>query len=179
MKLGFTFNNTHSDKMGVVFKSTDRTLLPAKRVTQYVIPGKSGTYDIEDGYENREIVCTVAFIGEDYKYQGVRTRARAVAEWLSGEGLLVFDDEPGKAYNAKVVGGVSIEQIAVTGHCEVTFLCSPFAESLDYNQQTADNVKLPHTETVRVTGTQETDALIYITARGKITNITVTRLKVN
>ena len=148
--------------MGVVFKSTDRTLLPAKRVTQYTIPGKSGTYDIEDGYENREIVCTVAFVGEGYHYAGVRTRARAVAEWLSGEGLLVFDDEPEKAYSAKVVGGISIEQIAVTGTCE-----------------DVKSVSLPHTEAVNVHGTQETDGLIYITARGNIQTLTITRLKVN
>lgn len=179
MSLGFTFNNRHSAEMGVVFKSVDRTLLPAKRVTQYTIPGKSGTYDIEDGYENREIVCTVSFVGENYHYQGVRTRARAVAEWLSGEGLLVFDDEPEKAYSAKVVGGVSIEQIVVTGHCEVAFVCSPFAESISYNQQAASSVSLPHTETINVSGSQETDGLIYITARGAISTLTVTRLKVN
>lgn len=179
MRMGFTFNNKHSADMGVVFKSVDRTLLPAKRVTQYTIPGKSGTYDIEDGYENREIVCTVAFVGENNLYQGVRTRARTVAEWLSGEGLLVFDDEPEKAYSAKVVGGVSIEQIAITGHCEVAFLCSPFAESLSYNQQAVSSVSLPHTETINVSGSQETDGLIYITARGNIQTLTVTRLKVN
>jgi predicted phage tail component-like protein len=179
VSMGFTFNNVHSNEMGVVFKSVDRTLLPPKRVTRYTIPGKSGTYDIEDGYENREIVCEVAFVGDDYKYQGVRTRARAVAEWLSGEGLLVFDDEPGKAYNAKVVSGVSIEQIAVTGRCEVAFSCAPFAESLEYNQQAVASVSLPRTERVDVSGSQETDCLIYITARGRMTNLTVTRLKVN
>ena len=179
VSMGFIFDNKHSGDMGVVFKSTDRTLLPAKRVTQYTIPGKSGTYDIEDGYENREIVCTVAFVGEGYHYAGVRTRARAVAEWLSGEGLLVFDDEPEKAYSAKVVGGISIEQIAVTGTCEVRFLCKPFAESLRYNQQDVKSVSLPHTEAVNVRGTQETDGLIYITARGNIQTLTITRLKVN
>ena len=166
--MGFIFDNKHSGDMGVVFKSTDRTLLPAKRVTQYTIPGKSGTYDIEDGY-----------VGEGYHYAGVRTRARAVAEWLSGEGLLVFDDEPEKAYSAKVVGGISIEQIAVTGTCEVRFLCKPFAESLRYNQQDVKSVSLPHTEAVNVRGTQETDGLIYITARGNIQTLTITRLKVN
>ena len=158
MSMGFIFDNKHSGDMGVVFKSTDRTLLPAKRVTQYTIPGKSGTYDIEDGYENREIVCTVAFVGE---------------------GLLVFHDEPEKAYSAKVVGGISIEQIAVTGTCEVRFLCKPFAESLRYNQQDVKSVSLPHTEAVNVRGTQETDGLIYITARGNIQTLTITRLKVN
>ena len=54
--MGFIFDNKHSGDMGVVFKSTDRTLLPAKRVTQYTIPGKSGTYDIEDGYENLSLI---------------------------------------------------------------------------------------------------------------------------
>jgi len=140
---------------------------------------KSGTYDIEDGYDNREIVCEVSFVGNDYLYPGVRARARAVAAWLSGEGLLVFDDEPEKAYSAKVIEGVSIEQIAVTGHCEVVFSCSPFAESLEYNQQSVSSVSLPHTETVTVNGTQETDCLVYITARGRIQNLTVTRIKVN
>ena len=109
----------------------------------------------------------------------MRTRARAVAGWLSGEGLLIFDDEPGKAYSAKVISGVSIEQIAITGRCEVVFLCGPFAESIQYNQQIVNSVSLPHTEPVNVNGTQETDCLIYITARGNITNLTVTRVKVN
>lgn len=177
--MGFTFNNVHSADMGVVFKSTDRTLLPAKRITQYTIPGKSGTYDIADGYENRQIVCTVAFVGAGNAYAGVRTRARSVAQWLSGEGLLIFDDEPEKAYSAKVIDGISIEQIAVTGHCEVSFLCAPFAESIGYNQKAVQSVSLPDTVTIDVAGTQETDGLIYITARGTITNLTVTRLKVN
>jgi predicted phage tail component-like protein len=175
--IGFTFNNAHSGAMGVVFKSTDRTLLPSKRVTQYTIPGKSGTYDIEDGYENREITCELSFVGTNYHYEGVRTKARAVAGWLSGEGLLVFDDEPEKAYIAKVITGVSIEQIAVTGRCEVAFTCAPFAESLQYNQQVAYSVSLPHTEAINVAGSQEADCLRYITARGKITNLTVTWLK--
>lgn len=91
----------------------------------------------------------------------------------------MFDDEPEKAYSAKVIAGISIEQIAVTGKCPVTFLCGPFAESLDYNQQVVNSVSLPHTEKVNVNGSQETDCLIYITARGRITDLTVTRIKVD
>lgn len=101
MSLGFTFNNVHSADMGVVFRSSDRTLLPPKRITQYTIPGRSGTYDIEDGYDNREITLDVSFVGEAYNYPGVRSRARAVAAWLSGEGLLVFDDEPERGVSGK------------------------------------------------------------------------------
>ena len=80
MSMGIIFEIKHCVDRGVVCKSTDRTLLPAKRVTLDTIPGKSGTYDIEDGFENREIVCTVAFVGEAYHYAGVRPRPRADAE---------------------------------------------------------------------------------------------------
>lgn len=179
MSMGFSFNHTHSREMGVVFRSVDRTLLPRKRVTQYTIPGKSGTYDIEDGYENRVISCEVAFVGDGHSYTGLRSRARAMAGWLSGEGPLVFDDEPQKAYSAKVLDGISIEQIAITGKCEVAFECKPFAESLEYNQQVANGVTLPHTEEIAVEGSQETDCLIYVTAQSNITRLTFTRIKVN
>ena len=38
--MGFIFNNKHSGDMGVVFKSTDRTLLPAKRVAGRSLHGR-------------------------------------------------------------------------------------------------------------------------------------------
>ena len=78
-----------------------------------------------------------------------------------------------------MIAGISIEQIAVTGKCPVTFLCGPFAESLDYNQQAVNSVSLPHTEQINVNGSQASDCLIYITARGRITDLTVTRIKID
>ena len=112
-------------------------------MTQYTIPGRSGTYDIEDGYRQPRNHSRSLVYRESWNYPGVRSRARAVAAWLSGEGLLVFDDEPERGYQAKVIDGVSIEQIAITGHCEVVFACSPFAESLEYRQQDAPSVLSP------------------------------------
>ena len=81
--IGFTFNNVHSRDMGVVFKSDDRTLLPAKRITQYKIPGKSGTYDIADGYDNRQISCTVAFVLAGKANAAGTETARALRAWVS------------------------------------------------------------------------------------------------
>ena len=95
MALGFTFNNTHSGTMGVVFRSVDRTLLPAKRVTQYTIPGKSGTYDIADGYQNREISFEVSFIGGAVPLitvtaiHGFFQRISACQAWLSRTHCLI------------------------------------------------------------------------------------------
>lgn len=178
--LGLTFNNIHSSAQGVYWRSGDRSLLPAKRVVRYEVPGRDGYYESNEGtYDNRLISGTISFLGTDRDYPTLRAKARLVAQWLAGEGPLVFDDEPDKAYTAKVIDGVSLEQLVRSGSCEVTFDCAPFAESIEYNQQTAHSVPLPHTEVVTVEGSQETDCLIYITARGSITNLTVTRLKVN
>ena len=73
----------------------------------------------------------------------------------------------------------ALNRLPLPGIAALRFLCEPFAESIGYNQKAVQSVSLPDTVTINVKGTQETDGLIYITARGTITNLTVTRLKVN
>lgn len=75
--IGFTFNNVHSRDMGVVFKSDDRTLLPAKRITQYKIPGKSGTYDIGGRLRQPADFMHSRFCWSGNAYAGVRQDGRA------------------------------------------------------------------------------------------------------
>lgn len=174
--IGFTFDSTHSSEYGVYFRSVDRTLLPAKRITQYTIPGRSGTYDVDNGYENRDISCEIGFVGDTLTREDLRIKARRVAQWLSGAGLLIFDDEPDKGYSAQVVSAVSIEEVAATGKATVLFRCGPFAESLRYSLAATGQVALPKKVNVTVDGTQETDAMIYIKAAGAISDITIERL---
>lgn len=174
--LGLTFNNVHSASLGVYWKSGDRSLLPAKRVVRYEVPGRDGYYDAGSTYDNRLISGTISFLGTDRDYPTLREKARLVAQWLAGEGSLVFDDEPDKAYTAKVIDGVSLEQLARSGSCEVTFDCKPFAEALSYSEKQAKGVSLPHTETVTVEGTADTPCIIRITAKSPITgNLVITR----
>lgn len=172
---GFTFCSIHSSDVGVYARSVDRTLLPAKRINKYVIPGKSGTHEAEDGYENRSIVCEIGFTGADYSRQELRVKARKVAQWLAGTGVLIFDDEPDKGYKANVIEGVSIEEIAATGKSRVTFECGPFAEAVIYSLAATGEVRLPNTADVVVNGTQSTDALIYIKASGSISGVKISR----
>lgn len=172
----FTFDSVHSSEYGVYFSNVDRTLLPSKRIIQYVIPGRDGTYEVENGYEPRDITCVLGFTGDDFSREELRAKARAVAQWLSGFGLLVFDDEPDKGYKASVVNGVSIEEVAATGKASVAFHCQPFAERLVYSLAATGQVALPKTAQVVVEGTQATDAMIYIKAAGTIKNVTVKRL---
>ena len=175
--LGLTFRNIHSSSLGVYWKSGDRSLLPGKRIVRYEIPGKDGYYESGEGtYDNRPITGTISFIGANRDYPTLRAKARLVAQWLAGEGSLVFDDEPDKAYTAKVIDGVSLEQLARSGACEVAFDCKPFAEALSYSEKQANGVSLPHTETVTVEGTADTPCIIRITAKSPITgNLVITR----
>ena len=172
---GFSFDGTHSSDMGLFVRSVDRTLLPAKRVVQYVIPGKSGTYDVDNGYEKRPIVCEIGFVGVNRNRADLRIKARQVAHWLSGCGPLVFDDEPDKGYTAEVISAVSIEEVAATGKASVTFSCQPFAESLQYSLESSGIVQIPKNMNVMVSGSHTCDPLIYIKANGNISGIRISR----
>lgn len=137
--LGFTFANKHSSVFGLFVKSDNRTISPSLRKNEFVIPGRHGTIDYGlNTYEKRYITMELNLIKNSM--QDLRQQARDVAQWLSREGMLVFDDEPDKSYDAKVYEQIDIEQIATTGMSIVVFECQPFAESLEYRQVNISSV---------------------------------------
>lgn len=176
MTFGLHFNGRHSSDFGVFWKSEDRSLLPEQRLVRYTVPGRSGNLEIADGWENRIITGTISFFGAMRTLPSLRQQARAVAQWLSGEGELVFDDEPDKQYNARITEGINIGQIAKSGSCFISFDCQPFAESLVYRQQQTMDAVLPHTEAPEIRGTQPSPCLIYVTAKSPITTLTITKI---
>lgn len=172
-----TFNGITSKEMGVYWKSADRTLLPAKRVVRYEIPGKDGYYESQsDTYDNRAISGVISFMGAERDFPTLRAKARNVAQWLSGSGQLVFSDEPGLAYQAKVISGVPLEQLARAGSCSVTFDCQPFAQSTNYNQSTNLDSVLPATIEIKTNGTQKAPCIIRVVAKTNINNLAITVL---
>ena len=70
----------------------------------------------------------IGYINNDNWYE-LRENAREVADWLSGTGELIFDDEPDKYYMATIYEYIGIEQLHLLpyGGSEVTFECEPFA----------------------------------------------------
>ena len=102
--IGFTFDSTHSSEYGVYFRSVDRTLLPAKRITQYTIPGRSGTYDVDNGYENRDIALTIP-----------------TSTWINGENTIPVD---GLSANSNGMIGcsaaITAEQLAAAKLAELS-----------------------------------------------------------
>jgi predicted phage tail component-like protein len=177
MTYGFTFSGKHSSEFAVVSLSADRNALPPKRITEYEIPGRDGMLEYAGyTYAKRKINITVSVIA--HTLEQLRDRVRAVAKWLSGEGLLIFDDEPGKAYRAKVTEGIAVAQIVKCGECPVSFDCQPFAEALDYDSVTAIVTQNGQEISLSNAGTQETPCRIIITNIGavNILDIVLTRL---
>jgi predicted phage tail component-like protein len=173
---GFTFRDRHSSEFSVVAKSDDRSLLPEKRRNEFIIPGRDGAADFGGNtYEKRTISVTLGIVSRNL--EELRTLARVAAKWLSGEGLLIFDDEPGKAYRAKIYQPLSLNNLVTFGETSVPFECAPFAESPLYNQITESFTDKPHSTRVAPSGTQDTPCIIYIKNIGttNVSDIVITR----
>ncbi len=174
---GFTFANIHSSTYELYVRSDNRTITPALRKNEFVIPGRHGTLDFGNNtYEPRFITMELFLVRKTM--EDLRKQARDIAQWLSKSGLLVFDDEPDKAYQAKVYNNIDIEEIAAYGKSMVTFECQPFAESLEYRQVNVPSITdNAHEIEVNVSGTAETCCIITIKNNGtsNINNITLVR----
>lgn len=178
--IGFTFRNIHSSTFDIGVKSDDRSLIPELRRNVFVIPGRHGTIDFGlNTYEIRPISMRIGLV-KNANWNELRLNARDIARWLSGKGMLIFDDEPDKAYQASVYGYVGIEQIELLpmGTLGVVFECQPFAESLEYRQvNIPGTTSKPYEVSLDVKGTSETCCIITIKNIGAtdIKNITIRR----
>jgi predicted phage tail component-like protein len=162
---GFTFNAEHSGKFKIVAQSDNRSLLPEKRRNEFRIPGRDGAVDFGgNNYEKRLITVKLSLLSKNL--EELRENARAAAKWLSGEGFLIFDDEPDKAYKAKVYQPLNLSQLGSVGESTVTFDCQPFAESRHLSQFTDSITSFQHTTLFEVGGTQDTPCIIIIRNTG-------------
>lgn len=191
--VGFTFANETSASYGILTRSINRTVAPSLRRNEFIIPGRHGTMDFGlNTYDKRLITVEINLVKN--KLTDLRQQARNIAHWLSKSGLLIFDDEPDKAYQARVYEGINIEQIATRGISTVIFECQPFAESLEYKQVNVPSIAtMPYeihlydtiideeteeeTKASKVEGTSETCCIITIKNIGTtdINDITITR----
>ena len=178
--IGFTFRNIHSSSFKIGARSIDRSVIPARRKNEFIIPGRHGTIDFGNNtYETRPISTDIGLV-KNATFNDLRESARDIARWLSGNGLLIFDDEPDKAYQASVYNYVGIEQLqnAPAGMVHVVFECQPFAESLEYRQVNISSiVTKPYEIPLNVIGTSETCCIITIKNTGatNINNISIRR----
>lgn len=174
--IGFFFNNRHSKEFDIAMEQAARGLLPSLRRNDYEITGRHGTVDYgNETYNTRQIVIDICFLDENVS--NLQLKARDIAYWLSGKGVLYFDDEPDKAYNARVYDAVDTEQLIRAKKATVIFECQPFANSINYLQNNYPNATSGAEMTVISNGTQPTPCIISIKNIGvaNISNITITR----
>jgi predicted phage tail component-like protein len=124
MHYGFTWKGIHSGTHGIFMRSNNRTVTPTRRRHEFIIPGRDGVIEILGGFEQRKIsiMCTIL----RRNLPELRQSVRNIGNWLSGSGVLVFDDEPGARYNASITEGISLHQFGTNGEFTVIFNCAPF-----------------------------------------------------
>lgn len=174
---GFTFNDVHSSTFDVCMKSRDRNTLPALRKRAITVLGRNGEYDFGGNtYENRQVSVDCSFVAEDATE--IRTKIRPIAAWLSQKGRLIFDDEPGVYYIARLYSEVGFTQDVGLGMFTLTFECEPFAESLEHRQINIASITAAQASyTAIVEGSAETGCVITIKNIGAVpvTGISITR----
>ena len=175
--IGFFFASRHSREFNIaVMEDAARGLLPSLRRNDYKITGRHGTTDFgNETYDTRQITVDICFISKDEP--NLQVLAREIAHWLSGKGLLYFDDEPTKAYDAVVYQAVDTDQLIRAKRASVTFECQPFAKTINFLQSTNPSVNSGSTINIYSHGTQSTPAIITIRNIGNsnINNIKVIR----
>ena len=173
---GFTFNSAHSDSFGIVVDPTQRIILPEKRRILTNIPGRSGYRVQSDGtYLARQETFHCYY--KKPSDISLADSARRIALWLSGEGQLEFDNEPGKYYDAFVVGAPPQVRHLKYGEFDVTFCYSPPFAYTEMQEYSAIIVSNDGSLLLPVNGTADTPCRIIIrnVSNTVIQHIRVTR----
>jgi predicted phage tail component-like protein len=137
--LGFTFNDIHSSTFQMVIKSKNRPLLPQRKKFEDDVTGRDEPWDFEEyvdegTYENRIIEVECDLLSDSVA--DLRTKVRSIASWLSsGRKKLIFDDEPGLYYSAKLYNNIGLENFISLGKFSIIFDCKPMAYNVSIRGQ--------------------------------------------
>lgn len=163
---GFTFCGKHSSDFCTVYKSETRAILPAIRRSTIQIPRRSGLYDATGKVWDERAETITCFARRMPEHDSMKDQVREIACWLSGQGELAFDDEPGRYYTARVVGQTAVEAMPHYATFTVEFAINPpFAHSKEY-VVCGDSIVL------RNDGTVESPCVIELTAPGESVRVT-------
>lgn len=147
MAAGFTFNGIHSSVHGIGIK-VKRPLIPSVADNYIDLPGRAGSFLYPGKPLDRYISVECGI--QPASRALFRSKLWEIAAWLYTQDrvALVFDDEPGKTYRAKIEGAVDLEQVGTIGKFTLTFRCDPFAYGAEVTETfTADALTLTNSGT--------------------------------
>lgn len=111
MKTGFSFNNKHCSEFGAVMKTVSRPIHPEMKSYIFESPILDGTYDFSAAnsygrafYKNRVFVISMLVFADNIYL--LQDKLSQISLWLSGEGILVFDDMIDVEWKASVINGI-------------------------------------------------------------------------
>lgn len=172
----FWFKHVSADSVGILGAGRVRVLLPGTSIVEYAVPGRNGTLYYGEGTKE-PFDLEVPIILKRTEDKTVREIVRDVALFLQGSGSLIFDDEPDKEYEARVVQQVDLRELTEFGKATVVFRCQPIARSVATRQYVVHGQTFPVDATLDLHGTEETPVVIRIVPTSQITELTVTRTK--
>lgn len=132
----FRFGSTHSDTLGLIVKAKSRPILPPLRTVLEYIPGRSGSIEM-GGLEYNDRIIELECSLTKGSLTGLRNFLNNNMN-IYGDGgpspfgtgtqyeNLVFDDEPGFIYKARMLNQVDLDQTSYSGSFILTFTCFPF-----------------------------------------------------
>lgn len=123
---GFKYGNYHSSNFGIVCDPSTRIIFPEKRRMITDIAGRSGHHVHTDGtYLVRQESFHCYFKKELVGGKSLADSARDIAAWLANDGVLQFDNEPDKYYDAYVTGALPQERHLKYGEFDLVFNYNP------------------------------------------------------
>lgn len=120
----FTFKGKNCSDFHIQMNHYD-VLMPERRNNTVSVPSSSRHIDVGGAwYNQRPITVTCSIL-----YPMTKAETREIAYWLSGEGKLVFYDEPDKYYRAKIYAAppMTVFSQEVGREFELLFVADPFA----------------------------------------------------
>ena len=110
--MGFSFNGTTSQSMGLATRITNEYRMPDLRNNTITMPGRHGVFDFGETVSERKILIS-CFIPPGSTDAQFLSKKDDIIEWLNPDnGLcqLILDKEPGRVYEARLTSGFSFDR---------------------------------------------------------------------
>jgi len=150
---GLTFNGVHSDTLGLVMKTVQRSAGAPVRQKEIVIPGRDGAFVFP--YKKRDNKTHIAkFTYSAASMADIRQKERQIGAWLSAqEAPLIFDDEQDIAYLATAYAEIIPTEDGFARSVDIEFVCQPFGFATE-EEGVERYITGAHQESIDYIGTQ-------------------------
>ncbi|NMF00230.1 distal tail protein Dit [Aneurinibacillus aneurinilyticus] len=163
MMSDLTYKNISALSRGVRIQSKEIPLLANIQHQYEDIPGRHGSYSFTDGtLEDITIKVECWFVADSR--EDLRYKARQIAAWLYSKEKqrLMFNDEPGVFYMARLSNQIDMETLIRHGRFTLQFRCDPFAYSIEEKITRHAIITSPQTFTVSNDATAPTQPILII-----------------